>query len=75
MLNTENSLDIASAMSIRGWEATRKPLADLYSVLKIGFKKIFGQYFVDSGIIRPFRDRYKNLKPTKQHQYPTEPLS
>ena len=61
------------------WEAARKPLADLCSVLKIGFKKIFGQYFVDSGIIRPFRDRHKNLKqinstkPTRQHQYPTEP--
>ncbi len=61
------------------WEAARKPLADLCSVLKIGFKKIFGQYFVDSGIIRPFRERNKNLKPinstkpTRQHQYPTEP--
>jgi len=66
------------------WEAARKPLADLCSVLKIGFKKIFGQYFVDSGIIRPFRERNKNLKPTnssnnkntkptRQHQFPTEP--
>jgi hypothetical protein len=64
------------------WEAARKPLADLCSVLKIGFKKIFGQYFVDSGVIRPFRERKKNLKqiksttstkPTRQHQYPTEP--
>lgn len=54
------------------WEAARKPLADLCSVLKIGFKKIFGQYFIDSGIIRPFRERKKNLKPIKQHQYPTE---
>lgn len=25
------------------WEAAQKPLADLCSVLKIGFKKIFGQ--------------------------------
>lgn len=49
----------------RQWEAVKKPLVDFCSALGIGFKKVFGQVFIDSGVIRPFQERKKNLKPVK----------
>ncbi|WP_319507001.1 hypothetical protein [uncultured Methanolobus sp.] len=49
----------------RIWEKVQKPLIDVCSALNIGFKKLFGQVFVDSGVIRPFKERNKNLKPIK----------
>ena len=56
------------------WEAAKPLLVELCAALQFGFKKMFGELFVDSGVIRQFRERGKNLKkvagyrrPTKQH--------
>ncbi|WP_342304409.1 hypothetical protein [Methanolobus sp. ZRKC5] len=59
----------------RVWESVKDPLINLCSSLNLGFKKIFGNVFVDSGVIRPFKERNKNLKPIKPKRYPDlEPL-
>lgn len=56
------------------WEAAKPQLVDICAIFNFGFKKVFGELFVDSGVIRQFRERGKNLKkvtgyrrPTKQH--------
>ncbi|SFM60207.1 hypothetical protein [Methanolobus profundi] len=59
----------------RLWENTKEPLIYFYSAFNIGFKKIFGQVFVDSGVIRPYKERKKNLKPVKpRHKSTLEPV-
>jgi DNA-binding Lrp family transcriptional regulator len=56
------------------WEDAKPRLVDICAMFNFGFKKVFGELFVDSGVIRQFRERGKNLKkvtgyrrPTKQH--------
>jgi hypothetical protein len=45
------------------------------TTFNIGFKKIFGHVFVDSGVIRPYKERKKNLKPSKpRHKSTLEPV-
>lgn len=51
------------------WENTKKPLIEFCSAFNIGFKKEFGHVFIDSGIIRPFKERKKNLKPIKNKNF------
>jgi len=44
------------------WEKAKEPLLKVCESFNFGFKKIFGQTFVDQGVIRPYRERNKNLK-------------
>ncbi|ABE52084.1 hypothetical protein [Methanococcoides burtonii] len=50
------------------WEQLRDPLLAIVTALDIGLKKINGEYFIDSGMIRRYRDRTKNLKPIKKKE-------
>jgi hypothetical protein len=50
------------------WEQLQDPLLAIVTALDIGLKKIYGEYFIDSGMIRRYRDRAKNLKPIKKKQ-------
>ena len=59
----------------RLWESTKDPLINFCSALDIGFKKIFGHVFIGSGVIRPYKERKKNLKPIKPKRIPDlEPI-
>jgi hypothetical protein len=61
--------------TVRQWEALKKPLVNFCTALNIGFKKVFGHVFVDSGVIRPYKERKKNLKPVKpRHKSNLEPV-
>jgi hypothetical protein len=56
-------------------ESTKEPLINFCSAFDIGFKKIFGHVFIDSGVIRPYKERKKNLKPIKPRKLPDlEPI-
>ncbi|MCM1985608.1 hypothetical protein [Methanococcoides seepicolus] len=50
------------------WEHLRDPLLAIVTALDIGLKKIYGELFIDSGMIRRYRDRAKNLKPIKKKE-------
>lgn len=50
------------------WEASKQPLIDFCSAFHIGFKKIFGEVFIDSGVIRQYRERAKNLRIIKSKE-------
>lgn len=54
------------------WKQSKKTLEDMCVHFNIGFKRHWGQLLIDSGVIRNFRDRKKNLKPanvsTKQKE-------
>ncbi len=56
----------------RLWEKAKDPLINFCSDFNIGFKKIFGHVFVDSGVIRPFKERKKNLKLIKSRHTPDQ---
>ena len=43
-------------------------MLSIVTALDIGLKKIYGEYFIDSGMIRRYRDRAKNLKPIKKKE-------
>ncbi|SDF85352.1 hypothetical protein SAMN04488589_1531 [Methanolobus vulcani] len=59
----------------RLWEKAKDPLINFCTTFNIGFKKIFGHVFVDSGVIRPYKERKKNLKPVKpRHKSTLEPV-
>ena len=47
------------------WSQSKKTLEDMCVRFNIGFKRHWGQLLIDSGVIRNFRDRKKNLKPIK----------
>jgi hypothetical protein len=48
------------------WQSIKEPILQVCSFLKINFKRVWGQTFIDSGVIRNFRERRKkNLKPHK----------
>jgi hypothetical protein len=47
------------------WEQSKEPLINLCSLLNFGFKKVFGEVFIDSGVIRPFKERNTKLKNTR----------
>ncbi|WP_406661562.1 hypothetical protein V7O66_03335 [Methanolobus sp. ZRKC3] len=47
------------------WKQSKKTLEDMCVYFKIGFKRHWGQLLIDSGVIRNYRERKKNLKPVK----------
>lgn len=50
------------------FEQAKTVLVDFCSIFKIGFKKLYGDVFVDLGMIRPYRERSKNLKPIASYK-------
>jgi hypothetical protein len=56
------------------WEQAKETLQGVCAFFNFGFKKLFGEVFNDSGVIRQYRERNKNLtkvsgyrKPQKKH--------
>ncbi|WP_406659790.1 hypothetical protein V7O66_08025 [Methanolobus sp. ZRKC3] len=47
------------------WKQAREPLENICVALKIGLKRTFGQLLIDTGVIRNYRERKKNIKPVK----------